>query len=311
MHLLAGEAGRIEDGASAIDLDQKPGDIVFLSAADSELAALARVAAAHGEPTFRLANLARLTHPLSVDLYAEKTLGRARLIVVRMMGGTGYWPYGLERLRALARAGGPALVVIPGDGQWDAALEPFTTIDGEAARRLWRYLVEGGPANIAHAFAFMVHLIGRGVAPPTPEVLPRAGYYRPGRGPVVFRDLGLDPERPVAAIVFYRALLDGASSAPIDALAEALAAEGMAALPIFVASLKDRESEGFLADAFERTSPAIVLNTTSFAVSSRSASAASSRAASSRAPRITRRTSGSWCGGMLRERRPRPRRNRA
>ncbi|MBN8997570.1 MAG: cobaltochelatase subunit CobN, partial [Rhizobiales bacterium] len=267
MHLLAGEAGRIEDGASAIDLDQPPGDIVFLSAADSELAALARAAAAHGGPTLRLANLARLTHPLSVDLYIEKTLRHARLIVVRMMGGAGYWPYGLERLRALARAGGPALVIVPGDAQWDTALEAFTTIDGEAARRLWRYLVEGGTRNIDHAFAFMAYLVGRGALPPAPEVLPRAGYYRPGRGPVAFRDLDLDSGRPVAAIVFYRALLDGASHAPIDALAEALQAEGIAALPIFVASLKDRESEGFLADAFERTPPAIVLNTTSFAVS--------------------------------------------
>jgi len=172
MHLLAGEAGRIEDGGTAVDLDQKPGDIVFLSAADSELAALARVASAHDGPSLRLANLARLTHPLSVDLYVEKTLRHARLIVVRMMGGAGYWPYGLERLRALARAGGPALAVIPGDAQWDAALETFTTIGGEAARRLWRYLVEGGPANIDHAFAFMAHLIGRAAPPPEPEALP-------------------------------------------------------------------------------------------------------------------------------------------
>lgn len=152
MHLLAGEAGRIEDGAAAVDLDQPPGDIVFLSAADSELAALARAAAARDAPTLRLANLARLTHPLSVDLYAEKTLGRARLIVVRMMGGTGYWPYGLERLRALARAGGPALLVIPGDGQWDAALEPFTTIDGEAARRLLALPGRGRPREYRARF---------------------------------------------------------------------------------------------------------------------------------------------------------------
>jgi cobaltochelatase CobN len=81
MHLLAGEAARIEDGATAVDLDQPPGDIVFLSAADSELAALARVAASQSAPSLRLANLARLAHPISVDLYADKTLGHARLVI--------------------------------------------------------------------------------------------------------------------------------------------------------------------------------------------------------------------------------------
>ena len=49
MHLLAGETGRIDDGEVAVDLAQPPGDIVILSAADSELAALAAAVARRGE----------------------------------------------------------------------------------------------------------------------------------------------------------------------------------------------------------------------------------------------------------------------
>ena len=60
---------------------------------------------------------------MSVDLYIEKTVAHAKLVVVRMMGGAGYWPYGLDRLRALARGGGPRLIVVPGDDHWDAGLE--------------------------------------------------------------------------------------------------------------------------------------------------------------------------------------------
>src|SRR3546814_10976529 len=41
MHLLQATPGSISDGSEAIDLGQDPGDIVFLSAAASELAALA------------------------------------------------------------------------------------------------------------------------------------------------------------------------------------------------------------------------------------------------------------------------------
>ena len=67
MHLLATTSGVIDGAADAIDLAQSPADIVVLSAADSELAALAR---AHDQCPcpLRLANLLQLQHPLSVDL---------------------------------------------------------------------------------------------------------------------------------------------------------------------------------------------------------------------------------------------------
>ncbi|MEX0852630.1 MAG: cobaltochelatase subunit CobN, partial [Bauldia sp.] len=55
--------------------------------------------------------------------------------------------------------------------------------------------------------------------------------------------------------------------APIDALIAGLAGEGLAALPVFVASLKERQSERLLDEAFAAAAPAIVLNTTAFAVS--------------------------------------------
>ena len=57
MHLLAAVPGRI-DGAEAVDLDQSPGDVVVLTAADTEIAALAAAAQRRGEgPSLRLANL--------------------------------------------------------------------------------------------------------------------------------------------------------------------------------------------------------------------------------------------------------------
>ncbi|MBN9023114.1 MAG: cobaltochelatase subunit CobN, partial [Rhizobiales bacterium] len=136
MHLVVGETGRVEADA-AVDLGQSPGDILVLSAADTELGLLAQ--AARDAPTsVRLCNLMRLAHPMSVDLFVEATAARARIVLVRMMGGAGYWTYGLERLRALARAGGPRLVVVPGDDRWDAGLAAYSSEPPDVARRLWR-----------------------------------------------------------------------------------------------------------------------------------------------------------------------------
>src|SRR5262249_36970827 len=71
MHLLAAQPGTIVDGSAAVDLGQTPGDIVVLTAADSELASLAAARSRLGAdfPRVRLANLLHLGHNMSVDLY--------------------------------------------------------------------------------------------------------------------------------------------------------------------------------------------------------------------------------------------------
>ncbi|MCB1489080.1 MAG: cobaltochelatase subunit CobN, partial [Bauldia sp.] len=271
MHLLAVEIARIDDGDVAVDLEQSPGEIVVLSSADSELALLAGVAARRpgDAPTLRLANPLKLAHPASVDLYVEKTLRHAKLIVVRAMGGVGYWPYGLDRLRELARGGGPRLVAIPGEDRWDEALVPYSHVSEDNARRLWRCFVGGGAENAAIALDLMAHLIGRGERPGEAGAVASAGCYWPGEGVVSAEDLKqrLDPSLPVAPLVFYRSILQGGFTGPIDALVEALRAEGVAGLPVFVTSLKDRDSADFLEAMFTEIPPAIVLNATAFAVS--------------------------------------------
>src|SRR5271170_8132333 len=123
MHLLATEPGAIADGSVAVDLGQTPGDIVVLASADTEIALLAaaqarRRAADPGAPSLRLAPILRLGHNLSVDLYME-VVAKARLVIARVLGGSGYWPYGVERLAETCHARGIALALLPGDDKPD------------------------------------------------------------------------------------------------------------------------------------------------------------------------------------------------
>ena len=87
MHLLVTQPGEISDGTEAVDLGQTPGDIVFLSAAASDLSILVEAHAGLGEsqPSLRLANLMQLGHNMSVDVYVENTIAKARLVVVRLL----------------------------------------------------------------------------------------------------------------------------------------------------------------------------------------------------------------------------------
>ena len=118
MHLLTAQAGALQQDGEAIDLAQSPAPLVFASAADSELALLAGAADRAGTRDLRLANLLRLSHNLSVDLWIEKTVRHTRLVVVRLLGGPAYWPYGVEQLIALA-PGRFELALLPGDATPD------------------------------------------------------------------------------------------------------------------------------------------------------------------------------------------------
>src|SRR4051794_21965867 len=129
MHLLRGDTVSLDEGEAAVDLGQAPGDIVVLSFTDSDLRGLAEAHAATGtgQPSLRLAKLARLRHPMSVDLYVDSVIARAGFAVIRCLGGLDYWRYGIERAHAAARANGVKLVVLPGDDRPDPRLDVFST----------------------------------------------------------------------------------------------------------------------------------------------------------------------------------------
>ena len=73
-------------------------------------------------------------------------------------------------------------------------------------------------------------------------------------------------DAPVAAIVFYRALVQAGNLAVIDALIEALTNVGLSPLPVYVTSLKDPLSAAILQSLLADAPPDIILNSTGFAV---------------------------------------------
>jgi len=273
MHLLTLRPGTVVEGDEAVDLGQTPGDIVILSAADSDLSCLVRAAGELGDgaPSVRLANLLQLQHPLSVDVFVERIVANAKFVCIRLLGGRSYWPYGLEELARTCRERKIAFAALLSDDAGDPDSEALSTLDLAARQRLLDYLLSGGVENARNLLKYAANLIDR---PPDGEVgeplsMPDAGLYWPGEPDA---DLELlrrawRPDGPIAALVFYRHMVASGALAAIDALIEGLVAEGLNPLPIFAPSLKNPSAQGLIADLFDRTKPDVVLNTTAFAAS--------------------------------------------
>jgi cobaltochelatase CobN len=271
MHLLNTTAGEISDGEEAVDLEQTPGELVVLSAADSDLACLSRAAALRptGSPGVRLANLLRLRHPMSVDLYVERVIEKARFVCLRLIGGRGYWPYGLEEIHRACRARGVPLAVVL-EEQQDPDGAALSTIDETARRRIAAYLHHGGIDNAGQLLAYGAALAGfAGPEWREPAPLLEAGLYWPEARTPSLDELRARwrPEAPVAALLFYRALVASGGTQAVDAMIEALAERGLNPLPVHLHSLKGPFAIALLRQLFGAARPDVILNATGFATS--------------------------------------------
>src|SRR5437899_6580752 len=209
MHRLNATSTSLDEIVEPVDLQQPPGDVVTLSFADSDLSALAAAWALeqHALPSVRLVHLRDLRHPMSVDLWIERVATRAKVILVRLIGGLDWWRYGVEQLSAVARSRGIKLAFLPGEDRDDPRLAEASTLPPEELDTLLRFFREGGRENLRallrrlrrHAggdLAF-VHL---DLTEPTP--LPRLAGYSPDAGAIDIERLAasLAPDRPVVPL---------------------------------------------------------------------------------------------------------------
>ena len=270
MHVIFRESHGLEETATPTDLGQAPADLLVLSYSDSDLGAFAAAWHAHGGPegrlpTLRLANVAALRHPLSVDTWADSTAQGARGILVRLIGGVPYWEYGVRELSRLARERGIALAFLPGDGRRDERLEDASTLPVSTLHRLGRLCDAGGAGAAAAALAQLALAAGLYAAPVRGAgALAQLGAWHPDSGVTCPAGWALGARRPRILIPFYRAWLAAADTDPVAALIRAFEARGFDTLGLFAPALKAPEAGGWLRRQVAALAPVAVVNATAF-----------------------------------------------
>jgi cobaltochelatase CobN len=266
MHVVFRESHGLDETEVPTDLRQTPADLLVLSFSDSDLGAFAagwHRAKTQGTPlsSLRLANLVALRHPVSVDSWVEATASHARAILVRLIGGLGYWSHGIASLQDIARRKGIALAVLPADGREDAALDAVSTLPVSTLRRLQALCDAGGAVAAQAALAQLSLAAGLFAGPVTgAKTLPDCGWYDPAQGVIAPPEPGKNP----VAVIFYRSYLTAADTAPVDALIAGLRERGFAAHGLFAPSLKAPGAAGWVRAALDHLGPVQVFNLTAF-----------------------------------------------
>jgi len=271
VHLLAAKSGTIDDGLEPFDLSQTPADLLFISSADSELTAISEaITETNHQTSVRLASLNHLQHPMSVDLHLEKTVSKCKLVIIRVLGGLGYWQYGVEQYSSVLRENNIPIAFLPGDDKPDPELRGLSTLNDTDYDQLWGYLVEGGLENTGNFLKYTNSILKGNTHPPSPKPVLKAGVYWPGEGITTPKEVHKHwkPDQHVVPIVFYRALIQGVGLNPVNRLVKALLKDNLNPLPIFVASLKDPLCQATIETIFDQHPPTVILNSTAFSVNS-------------------------------------------
>ena len=154
MHLIPTiPGGWNPNGEGVFHIQQSIGDIVFLSAADTEIHSLnnayRELHQTHPQlPSLRIANLVYLKQELTIDKYVEEVICHAKLVVCRLLGGRNYYPYLFEAISIACEQNNIPVLFLPGYDAPDVELLNSSTVDVTIADTVWKYCCAGGKHNL-------------------------------------------------------------------------------------------------------------------------------------------------------------------
>lgn len=276
MHLIATIPGGWNPNNEGVFMvEQQPGDLVFLSAADTEIHALnaachALQAPGISLPSLRMANLVFLRQELSIDHYVENVVRHAKLVVCRLLGGKGYYAYLVEILRHYCDQWNIPVLFLPGYDAPDLELMESSSVDITVTDMVWKYFSAGGPQNLQHCLRYLWHrffacpadfqppafLPDLFIALPVGEIMDRVAFAAQA-----------STSLPLVPLIIYRTHYVAGNTEPVAVLCELLSQQGFQPMPVYVSNLRDA---AMLEELFRfitlggQVSPAVILNTTSF-----------------------------------------------
>ncbi len=141
MHWVRGEPGGVDFERNLVLVEHDPAQIVFISAADTELVCAER----HFGDDVALVHAGPLRQPVSADAYVDEVLRESGLVVARLLGGRAYFPSLLEAIERLREEGsGTRFLLLGGAGEFDLDLAEVSDFDLEVVEAVHNLFVNGG-----------------------------------------------------------------------------------------------------------------------------------------------------------------------
>ncbi|MBP1651043.1 MAG: cobaltochelatase, CobN subunit [Bacteroidetes bacterium] len=269
MHLIPTiPGGWNPNGDGVFHIQQSIGDVVFLSAADTEIHSLSNayreLHQTHTQlPSLRIANLVYLKQELTIDKYVEEVISHAKLVICRLLGGRNYYPYLFEAISIACEQQSIPVLFLPGYDAPDVELLNSSTVDVKIADTLWKYCCAGGKHNLKNGLAYIFHhCFNKDLQFAPPQKIADLFLFHPEKGMIPPGDYIAD-----VAILVYQTHYLADNLAPVYYLIKALAVKGLKPVIAFVSNLRDQHSLQEL-ESLLKGKVKVLINTTSFSIKS-------------------------------------------
>jgi len=283
MHLIPTiPGGWNPNGEGVFHIQQQPGDIVFLSAADTEIHSLNNAYRKlymtadqeHPLPSLRIANLVYLKQELTIDKYVEEVISNAKLVVCRLLGGRNYYPYLFEAVSIACELKKIPVLFLPGYDVPDVELLNSSTVGVHIADTVWKYLCAGGKQNHLHCLRYIFHtFFNRAYTFEPPKRLPELFLFDTAKGIIPEGEAHTVSSQATGNVVIlvYQTHYLADNLEPVYYLADRLREKQLNPIIAFVNNLRDQSICDELFELLQQqTSCTIdaVINTTSFSIKS-------------------------------------------
>ncbi|MDO6813971.1 cobaltochelatase subunit CobN [Tenacibaculum soleae] len=254
-------------------IDQSPGDIVFLSSADSDLFMMNNAYklvhnSVENAPSFRFANLSYFKQELTIDTYIDEVISSAKIVVLKLLGGKAYYNYLCEAVTDCCEENNIQLVFLPGDNKPDLELMQSSNIPLKDVDLIWKYIQSGGIENCKSALQLINNRISDSkVTPNAIKTIPDLFLYHPKEG--IYTTLKPKSTQKKAIIFGYRSYYLSNNLAPIHSLISALETQGISAVVLMAAGYREYDIQQQIFDLLKQHHlkyPQVIINTTGFSV---------------------------------------------
>jgi cobaltochelatase CobN len=257
MHWTAAQPGCLDIERELVLIEQTPGEIVFLSAADTDLSCVASVWRERFGKRLRIAHAFSLRQPVAADHYIETVLRRSKLVVARLLGGQAYFAHFIQGVLDLQEEPvRPKFLIFSGTGSDDDELALLSDFPTAVCRRMFEFFQHGGRENIRRAAEGVEQLLADREELLEPVPMPEFGIYK----------TSLRPAPATVWICFYRAWLQAGDLEVVDALFSALEEKGLRVHGLYSLSLRSPAVQAELLIQAQERPPDVVVMMQSFSI---------------------------------------------
>ncbi len=257
MHWTAAQPGCLDTERELVLIEQTPGEIVFLSAADTDLSCVASVWRERFGKRLRIAHAFSLRQPVAADHYIETVLRKSKLVVARLLGGRAYFAHFIQGLLDLREEPvRPKFLIFSGTGSDDDELALLSDFPTAICRRMFEFFQQGGKENVRRAADGIEQLLADREEILEPVPMPEFGIYK----------TSVSPAPATVWVCFYRAWLQAGDLEVIDALFSALEEKGLRVHGLYSLSLRSPAVQAELLIQARECPPDVVVMMQSFSV---------------------------------------------